>query len=112
MWGKRLKRVLQLVELVAALAIADEVPIDGQFAAVDLLQVVDAAQECALARSRRSDEAQDLAPTDGQVDALQYLEAPVGLVDLAGLDHGDGWRPRIGGRRRDVSHGVPPRGSR
>ena len=76
-------RVLQLVEPVAGLPVAHELAVDGQLAAVDLLQVVDAPQEGALAGAGRADEAQHLAPADGQVDALQDLEPAEGLAYTA-----------------------------
>src|SRR6185312_11133142 len=50
-----------LVENISTLAIADQLAIDRQTPSVDLLQVVDAAQEGALAGSRRSDQAEHLA---------------------------------------------------
>ena len=40
------------------------------------------------------DEAQHLAPGDRHVDALQDLEAAVGLVDAPGLHHQPTARPR------------------
>jgi hypothetical protein len=77
----------QLVELVALLAIADEPPVDPQAARVDLLEVVDAAQERRLPRAGRPEHAHDLARRDLQRDAAQDLEPAEALVDGLGLDH-------------------------
>src|ERR1035438_9230491 len=49
-----------LVEAVSAAPVANQLPVHGQLAPVDLLQMVDAAQEGALAGPRGSDEAEDL----------------------------------------------------
>src|SRR5262249_61636213 len=49
-----------LDELPVPLAVADQVAVDLDPAAVDLLQVVDAAKERGLARARRPDDADDL----------------------------------------------------
>src|SRR3954467_2949438 len=77
----------ELVELVALLAVADELPVDTETAGVDLLQMVDAAQERRLARARRPEEAHHLAGGDLERDALEHLEPPEALVDALGLDH-------------------------
>ncbi len=102
MCGNRLKRwkmmpmsrrfmsdlvVLELVQLVALLAVADQLPVDVQPAGVDLLQVVDAPQEGRLAGAGGADEAEDLAGPDLQVDALEDLDRAEGLVDAFGLHH-------------------------
>ena len=92
---------LQLVELAALLAVADQLAVDGQPAGVDLLQVVDAPQERGLAGAGRADQADDLARGDLQVDALEHLERAEGLVDAFGLHHG---------HRR--AGGLPPRSMR
>ena len=63
--------VLELVELVALLPVADQLAVDVQPAGVDLLQVVDAPQEGRLAGAGRADQAEDLARRDLQVDALE-----------------------------------------
>ena len=102
MCGNRLKRwktmpmsralaahlaVLQLVQLVAVLAVADQLAVDVQPPGVDLLQVVDAAQERRLAGAGGADEAEDLARLDLEVDALEDLEMAERLVDAFGADH-------------------------
>ena len=101
MCGNRLKRwktmpilarsrqtsVAQLVELVARPAVADELAVDPEPAGVDLLQVVDAAQERRLARAGGPDEAHHLARRDLEVDALQHLEPAEALAHRLGLDH-------------------------
>jgi hypothetical protein len=81
--------VLELVQLVALLAVADQLTVDGQPAGVDLLQVVDAPQEGRLAGAGGADEAEDLAGLDLQVDALEDL------------DRADLWTPS------DFTIGVP-----
>ena len=80
-------RFAQLVELVADLPVADQLAVDRQPAGVDLLEVVDAAQEGGLARAGRSEQAQHLAGLDGQIDAAQHLVAAEALVHPFGLDH-------------------------
>jgi hypothetical protein len=77
----------QLVELLALLAVADELAVDAEAAGVDLLEVVDAAQERRLALARRSQEAHHLGGADLERDALEDLEPPEALVDALGLDH-------------------------
>ena len=52
----------QLVELVALLPVADELAVDPQPAGVDLLQMVDAAQERRLPGARRAEQADDRRP--------------------------------------------------
>ena len=87
------RRVLgQLVQLVAVLAVADELAVDEQAARIDLLEVVDAAKERALARARRAEQADDLARADLEVDALEYLVSAEGLVHLLRFDHQAGHR--------------------
>ena len=102
MCGKRLKRwktipisarlrqtsrIAQLVELVAGLAVADELAVDPQAPRVDLLEVVDAAEERRLAGARRAEDAHHLAGLHLERDALQHLEPPEALVHALGLDH-------------------------
>ena len=77
----------QLVELVAALPVADQHAVHPQPAGVDLLQVVDAAQERRLARAGRPDDAHHLAALDRQVDALEHLEPAEALVHALGQHH-------------------------
>ncbi|CAM5237586.1 hypothetical protein SALBM311S_11569 [Streptomyces alboniger] len=78
---------LQLVELVATLPVADQVAVDVQSAGADLLQVVDAPQEGRLAGAGRTDQAEHLARVHLQVDALEDVREPEGLVHALGLDH-------------------------
>ena len=77
----------QFVESVADLAVADELAVDGQATGVDLLEVVDAAQERRLARSRGPEQAHHLTLAHLQRDALQDLEAAEALVYALGVDH-------------------------
>src|SRR5581483_6862723 len=83
----------QLVELVAVLAVADQLTVDVEAPRVDLLEVVDAAQEGRLARPRRPQQAHHLARLHLQRDAAEHLDAPERLVDVVGHNHrlgGDG----------------------
>ena len=77
----------QLVELVAALLVADELAVDLEPAGVDLLEMVDAAQQRGLARSGRADDAHDLAALHLEVDAFEHLVDAEALADPFGLDH-------------------------
>src|SRR6266851_8398323 len=78
----------KLVQPVAALRVTDQLAVYVEAAGVDLLQVVDAAQERALARTRRADDAHDLLGLDDEVDAAQHLEAAEALVHSLRRDHG------------------------
>jgi hypothetical protein len=66
--------------------VAHQVAVDPDPAAVDGLQLVDAAQEGRLARARRPEEADDLALVDIHVDALEHLIATEGLGDIDRMD--------------------------
>jgi hypothetical protein len=76
----------QLVEGVLVLPVSDEFPAYPEPAAVDLFQVVDAAQERGFARARWPDDAVDLAGIDLKADAPQDLEPPEALVYVFGED--------------------------
>src|SRR5204863_9511979 len=54
---------------------------------VDLFQVVDAAQERALARPRGSDHAHDFPRVDLEVDTTEHLQAAEALVNRLSLNH-------------------------
>src|SRR5207302_3200545 len=62
----------KLVELVTTLPVADQLAVDPQTPGVDVLQMVDAAQEGALTRSGGTDEAHHLARRHLQVDAAEH----------------------------------------
>ena len=66
----------QLVDLVAALPVTDQLAVDGQPAGVDLLEMVDAAEEGALAGPGRPDDAEDLSWRDAQVDSRRTSRRP------------------------------------
>jgi hypothetical protein len=85
----------QLVELLAVLAVADELAVNRQPATVDLLEVVDAPQEGRLAGAGRAEQATDLARLHGQVDAPQDLELAEVLVHGFGQNHGSRHRVPI-----------------
>src|SRR5581483_11268811 len=78
--GDALLRVLD--ELVALLAVADQLAVHGDPAPVHLLEVVDAADERRLAGPGRADDADGLALPDVEGDALQHLEPAEALVHL------------------------------
>ena len=91
MCGNRLKRwktipiswrcramfaLLVLDELaVGCLAVADEVPVHEDPARLDLLEMVDAADERRLARAGRPDDDDHLLPLDRHRDALEDVRA-------------------------------------
>src|SRR5207253_1946315 len=68
------------------LALADQVPVHLDPAVVDLLEMIDAAEEGRLARARRADHTNGLALRDVQRDALQHLEPAEALADVDGAD--------------------------
>ncbi|MNI46491.1 hypothetical protein D3C73_1009570 [compost metagenome] len=76
--------------------------VDGS--CVGLLQQIDAAQEGGLARTRRSDQANNLARFDRQRDAFENFVAAVGLAQILDIDAGgaNGGRAPIG-----VIHDCP-----
>src|ERR1700738_547991 len=89
------------MQLAATLAIANELAVDRQPPGVDLLEVVDAAQEGRLARSGGPEEAHDLTLPDLERDPLQNLDATEALVDTFGLDH---WLAHSASPPRNPSH--------
>src|SRR5579862_2559645 len=97
----------ELVELPALQLVAHDLARDLDPPAVDALEVVDAPEQRALARARRSEDAQHLGLAHAQVHALENLEAAEGLRDRVALDD---VRPR---RHVRLSHGAssPTRGS-
>ena len=79
----------QLVQLVATLPVPDEHAVDVQPPGVDLLEVVDAAQQRRLARAGRPDQAEHLALLHLEVDAVEHPQAAEALADLLrGNDRG------------------------
>ena len=91
----------QLVQRVAHLPVSDELAIHREASAVDLLEVVDAAKQCRLARPGRAEQDHHFAGHDLQSDALEHLQSAEALVHGLGLDHGLGhghW-----GRRKENS---------
>src|SRR5690606_7873953 len=76
----------QLVQLAVAFPVADQLPVHPDPAGVDLLQVVDAAQQRGLAGAGRSDDDGHLAGADVQVDAFEHLQGAEPLVDLLDPD--------------------------
>ncbi len=79
--------LVELVELAAGLAVADELTVDRQPTGVDLLEVVDATQKGRLARAARPQHHEHLSRLNLEIDALEHFEAPEALVDALGFDH-------------------------
>src|SRR5205823_3599695 len=79
--------LVQLVQLVTGLAVADQLAVDRQAPGIDLLEVVDAAQESGLAGTGRAEHAHHLAAAHAKRDSLQDLQAAEALVDAFGEDH-------------------------
>src|SRR5690606_16088002 len=84
---------MQLVELVALLAVADQLAVDVEPPGIDLLEMIDTAQECRLARTRRTDQAQHLAALHLERDSLEHLQRAEGFAHPVGDDHRRGRRP-------------------
>ena len=83
--GEALARDLavgQRIELVADAAEADQLAVDPDGAAVEALELVDAAQERALARAGRADDAQHLAARQLQRDVVDGVQVAEGLAHL------------------------------
>ena len=93
---------LHLVENVALLTIAHQLAGDPEPAGVDLLQVVDAAQQRRLATTRRAEQHVGLLWHDLQVDALEHVELAESLPDLLRPDHGLADERRIGRRLASI----------
>ncbi|MNH36486.1 hypothetical protein D3C79_972810 [compost metagenome] len=55
--------------------------VDPDHPLLDFLQVVDAADQCRLAGTRRAAQDDMLTMLDRQVDALQHMVLPIELVD-------------------------------
>src|SRR5438445_12302000 len=88
-----LTSALLLEAAVGPLAIADEVPVDLDATAVDLLQVVQAPKEGGLAGTRRPHDHHHLRQPDLEAQAVEHLERMEALVHVHGanggsLDHG------------------------
>src|SRR5207302_8291100 len=66
--------VAERVERVADPAIAGERAVDPDGAIIDALELVDTAQEGALARARRADDAEDLGRRDLERDAVERVQ--------------------------------------
>src|SRR5207244_2698930 len=71
---------------VAAGPVADEVAVDFDAATVDLLKMVDTAQEGRLAGARGADDTDDLLLAHVQGDAIQHLVPAKVLVDVHRAD--------------------------
>src|SRR6185436_18074800 len=79
--------VPQLVQRVAGAAEADQLAVYPDRPPVRPLELVDAAQKGALARSGWTDDTQDLTPGQRERDSLQRLEAAEILLHVGGVHH-------------------------
>src|SRR5207237_9251696 len=77
-----------LDELPVPLAVTDQVAVHLDPAGVDLLEVVDAADERRLARPGRADDAYDLARFHFQRNALQHILPALALTVASGIQQG------------------------
>src|SRR5690606_29384193 len=82
--------LLELAQGAALAAVPDELAVDGDEALVDLLQVVDRAQERRLARAGRAEHDRHGPGPDGERHAAQHLERAEALVDAVDLDEPGG----------------------
>ena len=92
-----------LDELAVDLAVADEVAVHLDPAALNLLEVVDAADERRLAGTRRADHDDDLGPLDGKGNPLEDLALAEPFLDVGRLDHEvAGWARNAADGGKDV----------
>ncbi len=80
----------------------DSLAVKPEEALVGFVKRAEDLEQSAFASSRCADECDDLAPTDGEVDALQNLQLPKMLLDATGLKHRGGRRLRRGVFRMGV----------
>src|SRR4029077_5539248 len=94
------------IEAIFLATVAGNLAVDRDIAAVDGLELVDAAQERALSGTRRSDDADDLAPANLEIDVFQDVKRPEIFLQANGLDDRfhlrhlarDSLGPSVGGR--------------
>src|ERR1700744_3215584 len=65
--------------------------VDHNLAAVDLLEPVDAAKQCALAGAAWTADDDDLACLNAEVDIVQHVQRAEVLMDVAEFDHSSNW---------------------
>jgi hypothetical protein len=87
------------------LFITDVFTVDGYLPPVQRFQVVNQAQQRALARTARAHQDHDFTALDHQVDASKYLLLRIGLLHVVADDEGI-----VGNRRRGAggSNGIDP----
>src|SRR2546421_2439054 len=68
-------------------AIANQLPININAPAIDLLQVIDAAQQRGFTGATRPDNHDYLLAFHRKINAIQYRQAPKTLDDLLGAYH-------------------------
>ena len=87
------------------LAVADESAVDVDVAEVEAFEVVDTAQEGALAGTTGTDDDDDLAAGDVHSKATEDFDLAVALVDVDAADHraGDHGRSILAVRARRPS---------
>jgi hypothetical protein len=78
--------LLELVERVAILAVADQLAVDGDEAFVDAFEMIDRAQQGRLARAGLADDRGDAARPQRQADIVEHLERAEALRDVADAD--------------------------
>ena len=76
-----------LDEAAVLLAVADERAVDVDVPGVEAFEVVDAAQEGALAGAAGTDDDDDLAAGDVHREAAEDFQLAVALVDVDAADH-------------------------
>jgi hypothetical protein len=74
--------------IVRRLAVANELPVEQHFAVIIFLEKIQAAQERALSRATRSDDDQNLAFADVEVDTLENPMLSEALLQIPDLENG------------------------
>ena len=100
--------VVQAVQRAIAVLVAHQLPIDPDPAAIDGLQLVDAAQEGGLARARGAEQADHLPLVHVHVDALEDLVVVEGLHHVDGVHQGHCGVGHLMGLFGGIRHHAPP----
>jgi hypothetical protein len=87
--------LVHLFQKATAFLVADQLAIHADTAVVDTLQMVDAAQEGALARARLAEQAHHLPVRQRQVYPLEDLQRAEGFAHARRLHHHPGRRLRL-----------------
>ncbi|MNI75901.1 hypothetical protein D3C73_1320870 [compost metagenome] len=78
--------LFQFIQVIAFLAIADELFAYANGAAIEFFQVVDAAQQGRFTRAGRAKDHRDRAGRDLQADIFQHFGAGEGLANLINVN--------------------------